>query len=354
MGYEPKSVKIGRRAVGPGRPVYIVAEIGINHNGDMKLAKKTIDAAAAAGADAVKFQNYFTEDFISGRKLKYTYRSRGKKITESQYDMFKRCELSSDDLAGLAAHCRKRGIDMHSTPTSQRGIDGLLKARVGVLKNGSDYLPNVDLIRAMGKTGLPTVLSTGMAEIDEIDEAVKAFRSTGNKDLILLHCTSSYPTPDEDVNVCRVKTLQDTFGCLAGFSDHSHGISAAVLSVVYGACWIEKHFTFSRNLPGPDHAFSMDPAELAQLVGTVRAAEKQIGLPVLGPTKAEARGRREYRLSCVAAEGLAAGTVLSPEHIAFRRPGTGVKPAQADLLCGRKLKKSVSKGHVFDARKDFE
>ena len=206
MNFVPPPIAIGDRLVGHGHPVFIAAEIGINHNGDMTLAREMIDAAAEAGADAAKFQNYRTEDFLD-RSLTYTYISRGEEVTRSQYDMFKRCELSRDDVLSLAEYCRKKNIDFHSTPTGIEGIRDLQDAGVRLLKNGSDYLSNVQLIRAMGKTGLPTVISTGMAELSDVEDAVGAFRETGNDKLILLHCTSSYPTPDADVNVSRVRTL---------------------------------------------------------------------------------------------------------------------------------------------------
>ena len=351
-------IQIRDRLVGPGHPAYIVAEIGINHNGDMALAKKAINAAAKAGADSVKFQNYLTEDFVSDRELTYSYETYKKgrlvRVTERQWDMFKRCELTRANLQELLAHCRRRGISMHSTPTSRKGIDDLLRIGVPALKNGSDYLPNLDLVRAMGVTGLPTVLSTGMATVTEIDEAVATFRATGNSNLIVLHCTSSYPTPDDEVNIRRVQTIRDTWGVLSGFSDHSEGISAAVLSVVYGACWIEKHFTLDKTLLGPDHRFSMDPAELKALVQAVRAAEKQIGTATLGPTPSETESRARFRLSCVAADDVRAGTILTKEHVAFRRPGTGLRPALAELLIGRKLKKALQKGQLINNLTDFE
>jgi N-acetylneuraminate synthase/N,N'-diacetyllegionaminate synthase len=201
---------------------------------------------------------------------------------------------------------------------------------------------------------MPTVIATGMGTIEDIDEAIKVFHETGNDKLIVLHCTSSYPAPDDEVNIQRVKTIRDRWAVLSGFSDHSSGISAAVLSTVYGACWIEKHYTLDKKLRGPDHRFSMDPTELQSLVQAVRAAEKQIGQPWLGPTESEKDARQSYRLSCVAENGIAAGTVISEKHIACRRPGTGLRPSLAGTLVGRKLKKAVRRGHLFDINNDFE
>lgn len=351
-GFAP-SIDIGEIRIGGGAPCIVIAEIGINHNGDMTLAREEIDAAADAGAHGVKFQNYSTEDFVSNRDLKFTYRSQGKTVTEPQYDMFKRCELSRDQLGELKAHCDARQVLFQSTPTSRRGVEDLVATDTPILKNGSDYLGNIDLVRAMGETGLPTVLSTGMATASEIDDAVRAFAQTGNRSLILLHCVSSYPTPADQVNLARIDTLASLFGCPVGFSDHTEGTVAASVAASLGACLIEKHFTLRRDLPGPDHWFSSTPDELSALVEAVQDSEKMIGTPVLGPTESEMEGRREFRLSCVASADIPADHRLGNEDIAFRRPGDGVPPAQGRLLVGRVLAKAVSRGHVFQPE-DFK
>jgi N,N'-diacetyllegionaminate synthase len=342
-----EAIRISGRSVGGGAPCYLVAEIGINHNGDVELAKAMIDAAKAAGADAVKFQSYRTEDFVRDRALTYTYTSRGREITEPQYDLFKRCELDSGRLAALKRHCNGVGIGFHSTPTSIDGVRDLVALGVGVLKNGSDYLTHLPLIEAMGATGLPTVLSTGMSTRAEIEAAVRAFRATGNRRLVLLHCTSSYPAPAADLHLRKVPALAAAFGCLVGFSDHSRGPLAAAAAVALGACWIEKHFTLSHDLAGPDQWFSAEPAEFAALAEAVRTVESGLGAAALGPTPAEEEMRRIARLSCVAARPLAAGTRLSRDDIAFRRPGTGFAPARASELIGRSLRRAVEANHVF-------
>jgi N-acetylneuraminate synthase/N,N'-diacetyllegionaminate synthase len=345
-------IRIGRRELGPGRPCFIAAEIGINHNGDLDLAHRAIEAAAAAGADAVKFQNYRTEDFLADHALTYTYLSQGREITESQFAMFKRCELGYPQLCELKAHCDHLGIAFFSTPTGLDGVRDLQRLGVVLLKNGSDYLTHLDLIRAMAATGLPTVLSTGMATAAEIDDAVVAFRGAGGKDVILLHCTSSYPTPAAEVNLRRIPVLAEAFACPSGFSDHTEGTAAVVGAVCLGACFVEKHFTLDRGLPGPDHRFSADPGEFAELVRAIRAVESSLGSPALGPTPSEAAGRAGFRLSCLAAAPLAAGIRLGPEHIRFQRPGTGLPPRLRDALLGRVLCRDVVAGHVF-AWEDF-
>lgn len=322
----------------------LVAEIGINHNGDMALAETMIRAAAAAGADAVKFQNYVTEDFLSDHALTYTYRSAGREVTESQFAMFKRCELADSDLARLKACCDACGVLFFSTPTNSAGVDALVRTGAAYLKNGSDYLGHLPLIRHMARSGLPTILSTGMATEAEIAEAVDAFRGAGGRELVLLACTSAYPTPPEHANLRRVPALAARFGCAAGFSDHTAGWEAAVAAVCLGACMIEKHFTTDRGLPGPDQWFSSDAAEFAELARRVRSAETLLGHADFGATAAETAARDTFRLSCVADADLPAGHVLTPADIAFRRPATGLPPAHADALAGRTLQRALRRG----------
>lgn len=340
-------IKVGDRMVGPGHPVLIVAEIGLNHNGDMTLALDSIDAAAEAGADAVKFQNYRTEDFLRDRSLTYTYVSGGREVIESQFDMFKRCELNAEALAALKGRCDQRGILFCSTPTGRQGIDDLVAVGAPMLKNGSDFLNNTAVVRAMGETGLPTVLSTGMATLAEIDQSVTAFRRTGNENLILLVCTSLYPTPPEEAHVARVATLGRAFGCLAGFSDHTEGHAAAVSATCFGSCFLEKHFTLDRNLPGPDHRFSLDPRGLAELVAAVREGERAIGVATIGATASEKAAREGHRLSCIAARDLAAGATVRPEDVSFSRPATGLPPSMVELFAGRILSRGVKAGELF-------
>lgn len=339
---------IGGRNVGAGHPALIVAEIGINHNGDMDLAKAMIQAASEAGADGVKFQNYRTEDFLSDECLTYEYISQGRNVVESQYAMFKRCELAGDQLLELRDYCKDANVIFFSTPTSEDGLADLVAAGAPLVKNGSDYLTHLPLIREMARSGLVTVLSTGMATEQEIEDAVAEFRGAGGRDLILLHCTSSYPTPDIDVNLRRIPKLSERFGVPAGFSDHTWGEAAALGAVALGACFVEKHFTIDKGLPGPDQRFSSDPSELRALVKGVRRLEAQLGNALIGPTPSETNSRIDYRLSCTVRIPLSAGHALSNGDIVFRRPGHGIPPKYHDDLLGRKLKRHLPAGHTLE------
>ena len=339
-----QAVSSGSRRIGPGEPCLIAAEAGINHNGDLALAHAIIDAAADAGADAVKFQGYRTEDFVADRSLTYEYVSQGRTVVESQYEMFKRCELAPEAWTELRDHCAERGVLFFSTPTSAETLDELLRLGVPLLKNGSDYLGHLPLIRAMARSGVPTVLSTGMATAQEVDAAVAAFHEAGGTELVLLHCTSSYPTSPDDVHLRGITALARRFDVPVGLSDHTEGTVAAVGAVALGACFLEKHFTPDRGLPGPDHRFSSDPAELTELVRAVRTVERQLGEERIGPADSELKARREYRLSCVAARDLPAGTILGEGDVAFRRPGSGLPPSKLEALVGGRLVEDVSAG----------
>lgn len=346
------SVRAGKRSIGAGEACFIAAEIGINHNGDMELARRMIVAAAEAGADAVKFQNYRTEDFVTDRTLLHRYTQAGREVVESQYEMFKRCELAPGALVRLAQIARDCGLEFFSTPTSVDGIAELIAAGATLVKNGSDFLTQLGLVRAMAASGLATVLSTGMATVAEIDDAVNAFRAGGGKELVLLHCTSSYPTPAPQVHLRKIRTLAQRYGCPIGLSDHSLGVHAALGAVSLGAAFVEKHFTIDRELPGPDQRMSCDVSELRELVRGVRELEAMLGSDELGPTPSEAAARANFRLSCVAGRELVAGSTLEPDSIVFRRPGTGLPPKALDWIVGRALARTIKSGAVLES-KDF-
>jgi N-acetylneuraminate synthase/N,N'-diacetyllegionaminate synthase len=258
--------------------------------------------------------------------------------------MFKRCELDLSSLIGLKRHCEERGVIFFSTPISEAGLADLLRVGVPMLKNGSDCLGHLPLLRAMARSGLPTIISTGMATEPEIRDAVQAFREAGGSDLILLHCTSAYPTPPQDVNLRKIAALREKFRCPVGLSDHTEGTVAALGAVALGACMVEKHFTIDKNMAGPDHRFSADHAEFRELVQSVRLLERQLGSAELGPAESERDGRLQYKLSCMAARDLPCGHRVAAEDIVFRRPGTGLPPRDAQRLVGKELKRGVSSG----------
>ncbi len=326
---------------------FIAAEIGINHNGDMELAKKMIKMAKKCGADAVKFQNYKTEDFILNKNIKYKYLSQGKLIEENQFEMFKRYELSFSQLRELKEFSDSIDIMFFSTPTSSSGIKELLKLDVKIIKNGSDFIQNLTLIKEMAKTGLTCVLSTGMSELSHISDAVSAFEAAGGEKLIILHCISQYPTPHKEVNIRKINTLKHTFGYPVGFSDHTQDCIAAVGAVALGACFIEKHFTLSHDLPGPDHIFSSTPEEFLELTSNIRKLEDSLGMPRIKLTEKEKENSKNYQLSCVVKKSISPGEKIKAKHIAFSRPGNGLPPKMHDFILGKTMIKEKIVGEIF-------
>ena len=323
---------------------YIIAEVGINHNGKFKLANKMIEEASKTGVDAVKFQNFRTEDFIFNKSLQYTYKSQGKEITESMWDLCKRSEMKREWLLKLKELCDKLGVVFMSTPTSESGVNDLVNIGIKVLKNGSDYLSHLPLLKHMGSTNLPVIISTGMAYESEIKEAVEAVQSSGNSPIFLLHCTSAYPTEASDVNLRRMVALKKAFNLPVGFSDHTIGSSAAVQSVTLGACVIEKHFTLDHNMAGPDHWFSLIPSELKKYVKDIREAEKRMGSEKIEPSKGEKINRNEYRLSLIAVNDISQGQALKREDFSIAKPGSGLPPKESEKIIGKKLAKDIKKG----------
>ena len=322
---------------------FIVAEIGLNHNGTFETAKQCVEAAAEAGCDGVKFQNFVTEDFIQDETELFTYLSQGKEITEPIYAMFKRNEFKREWLQPLKAFCDKIGLEFISTPTSKEGVEDLSSIGCSFVKNGSDCLTHLPLISEMGKSKMTVILSTGMAEKKDIDAAIQAAGNARSEKLILLHCTSSYPTGIKDANLRKIIKLRNVYHLPVGFSDHTQGWLAAVQAVSLGAVLIEKHFTLDHNLPGPDHWFSSTPKEMAKLVSEVRKAEIRLGSDCLKPSESELENRDAFRIGVVADRDLAKGHFLTKEDVAFRRPCHGILPKDLDQYLGLKLRNPLAK-----------
>jgi len=322
---------------------FIIAEVGLNHNGDYQLAKESVISAVKAGADAVKFQNFLTEDFLSDKSILHTYKDGGKEITEPLFDICKRSEFKTEWLPDLIKLCDELGVVFLSTPTSESGVDDLIECGVKYIKNGSDYLSHIPLLKYMASTDATIIISTGMAYQEEIDDAVNAILSIQSK-LIILHCTSSYPTSPENVNLKKIQTLQDRYQVPIGFSDHTEGWESAVQAVTLGARVVEKHFTLDKNLPGPDHWFSSDYQEFKDLVNQIRLAESRMGNKALMPAKSEIKVRDQWRLGLVWNRDIKAKDVVLEHDIAIRKPATGLQPKELYSVIGRIVVKDCKKG----------
>jgi len=331
----PAPVRIRERLVGPGAPCFVIAEAGVNHNGDIATALALIDAAAAAAADAVKFQTFRTEHLVTRDAKKAAYQVRNTGQAGSQFDMLARLELSFEAHRTLMEHCRRRGILFLSSPFDEDSIGALESLDLAALKLPSGELTNLGFLRRAARSRRPLILSTGMADMIEVADAVGAIRSEHADELVLLHCVSSYPAVAEDANLTAMTTLREAFGVPVGFSDHTLGAVVPLAAVALGASVIEKHLTLDCNLPGPDHRASLEPAAFRDMVLQIRAVEAALGSGRKVPAASETAVASAARKSVVAVCDIAAGASLEPHMLAVRRPGTGLRPSQLDGLIGR-------------------
>jgi len=315
----------------------IIAEAGVNHNGDITLARELIDAAAEADADMVKFQTFNADRLVTASAKKADYQSKAMGGAESQHAMLRRLELTREMHEELIAHCRKRGIAFFSTGFDLESIDLLVELGLTSFKIPSGELVNLPYLRHVGRHGKQVILSTGMAVLGEIEAAIDALEQAGTpRDLItVLHCTTEYPTPMSDVNLRAMVSMRDAFGVAVGYSDHTPGIEVAIAAVALGATVIEKHFTMSRDLPGPDHKASLEPHELKAMVQGIRNIEIALGDGVKRLTASEARNKPISRKSIVAARSIRAGELFTEDDLAVKRPGTGLSPMRWDDVVGR-------------------
>jgi N,N'-diacetyllegionaminate synthase len=325
------------------KKAYIIAEIGLNHNGELQMAKDMITAAAKAGADAVKFQNWKAEDFIVDRSETVTYTSQRKEVTESFFDLCKRNEMKSGWIPILKDYCLDLRTDFISTPTTNEGVDDLINEGIKVIKNGSDYLGHIPLLKYMGQKAEVVIISTGMAFEDEIKRAIQAVQE-GGAEVIVLHCTSMYPTPPEDVNLNRMISIARKFNVYTGFSDHTPNEIAAIQAISHGAMLVEKHFTLDHDLVGPDHWFSSTPDEFRVLVKGIRQAETQLGRGDIAPAIGEVQNAKNFKLSSIASNDLKPGDILTKKDITFKKPGTGIPPAFIENYYGKEIVVEVKAG----------
>lgn len=343
----PASFEIAGKPVGGGAPCYVIAEAGANHNRDIGIARELIDVAAEAGADAVKFQVYSGKALYSTKTPRFTYLEG---ITDKEtHEILEDAALPRDWIPGLAAYCAERGVTFFATPFDAQAVDELTAVGVPAMKIASFELVDLGLIRAAAGAGVPLILSAGMATYGEIEEALDAAAEGGATDVALLRCASLYPSPPEIMNLRAMETMRRAFGVAVGLSDHTTGIAIPTAAAALGMDILEKHYTLSRDMPGPDHPFAVEPDELRAMITAVRDVESALGSGRLeGPSSQEAE--EMYRLgrrSIVAAKDIPAGTVLTHEHLTVKRPGFGIKPKYLDIIIGRTLKVAVEQDDIL-------
>ena len=340
----PRLTSIFQEATVAAPSTFVIAEAGVNHNGDLARALEMIDAAADCQADAVKFQTFRADRLASMQAEKAHYQQETTGEEGNQHAMLKQLELSEDDHQVLIKRCQERGILFLSTPFDEASADLLLRLGVEGYKLGSGDITNLPLIQHLARTGLPLILSTGMSTMQEVDEAVSATREAGCHQLALLHCVTSYPAPAGESNLRVIPALSRRFGVPAGFSDHSLGTHVAVAAVALGARIIEKHFTLDRALPGPDHRASSTPDELKLMVRQIRETESALGDGEKQVTPAERVNLAAGRRSLFWAASLPAGTLPEKSHFICLRPGTGLAPRHLTDLVGRRLSRATVEG----------
>jgi N,N'-diacetyllegionaminate synthase len=317
--------------------VLIIAEAGVNHNGDLDMAKRLIEAAAAAGADMVKFQTFSADRLATRDARKANYQTGTTDAAESQHSMLKRLELSDEMHVALMKHCREHGIAFFSAGFDTQSVDYLNALGIEDIKIPSGELTNLPYLRHVGSLNRRVFLSTGMAGIGEIEAAVEALESAGTprSHIIALHCNTEYPTPMEDVNLLAMRNIGKVLGVAVGYSDHTPGIEVPIAAAALGARVIEKHFTLDRSLPGPDHLASLEPQELAAMVRAIRNIEAALGDGIKRPSPSELKNRPIARKSLVAAVPIQAGERFSPANLSVKRPGHGISPMRWDEIVGR-------------------
>jgi len=315
----------------------IIAEAGVNHNGDLTMAKQLIDVAVEAGADFVKFQTFSAERLVTSYAEKAKYQSQDNDILESQFEMLKRLEMSEEMHKVLNEYCQQKGIKFFSTGFDNESIDFLIDLGVETIKIPSGEITNFPYLQHIGGLGKSVIMSTGMANMGEIEGALDVLEKAGTprKSITILHCNTEYPTPMKDVNLLAMNSIRNAFGVNVGYSDHTPGIEVAISAVALGAKVIEKHFTLNRNLPGPDHLASLEPDELKAMITAIRNVELALGDGIKRPSESEIKNISVARRSLVAARTIQEGEIFTSENVIPKRPGTGISPMRWDEVIGR-------------------
>lgn len=342
-----KAIQIADKVVGEGSPCFIIAEAGVNHNGDINLAKRLIDVAVEAGADAVKFQTFHAENVVTSTADKAEYQKSTTSADETQYEMIKKLELPDECFKDLSDYAKKCGIIFLSTPFDEESVDLLDQIGVPAYKIPSGEITNCPLLKKIAKKIKPVILSTGMSTLGEVEEAFNYLKKNGVRNIILLHCTTSYPAPPHSVNLRAMKALQCAFSVPVGYSDHTEGITIPIAAVALGASVIEKHFTLDRTLPGPDHLASLEPDELKAMVKAIRDVELAAGDGVKKPDRKEEEIKKIARKSIVAKFDIPVGSFLTKDVLAIKRPGNGIESRYLESLFQKRVKVPIKKDEVI-------
>lgn len=330
--------------------IFIIAEAGVNHNGSIELAARLIDVAVDAGADAVKFQTFKAENIISKHAPKANYQKETTDKNESQLEMVRKLELGEAEHKTLIEHCKEKGIMFMSAPFDLESIDLLLELGLEIMKIPSGEITNLPYLRKIGGLGKRIIMSTGMADLKEIEDALNILLQSGTDrtNITILHCNTEYPTPFEDVNLSAMLTIKDALNVNVGYSDHTLGIEAAIAAAALGADVIEKHFTLDKTMHGPDHKASLEPGELKAMVQAIRNIERSLGDGIKKPSSSEIKNIAVVRKSIVAKKCINKGEVFTTDNITSKRPGTGVNPMEWDNVIGKAAKGDFAEDEMIE------
>lgn len=344
-----KKIKLGNRWIGEGKPCFIIAEAGSNHDGKLEQAKQLINIAVEAGADAVKFQTFSAEKLYSRKTptMKYLKKEKLIKRDESVWDLIKKIEMPREWHKPLADYCKEKGIIFLSTPFDLKAVDELEEVGMVAYKIASFEIVHLPLLEYAAKKGKPMIISTGMADLSDIQDALDTIYGAGNHQVILLHCGINYPLVFEDVNLRAMITIRKAFQIPVGYSDHTLGITVPLAAVALGASVIEKHFTLNRRLVGPDHPFALEPEELRAMIEGIREAEVSMGSPIKKHTKSEEEMYRLGRRSIIAATSIPKGAVIERKMLEIKRPGYGILPKFINIVIGRKTKVDIKEDDII-------
>jgi N-acetylneuraminate synthase len=343
-----KDIFINNKIISKKSPTFVIAEAGVNHNGDMRIAKQLIDLAVDANADAVKFQTFKAEHLILKDVQKAPYQQNTTDITETQFDMLKKLEVTREQNLELKNYCTKKGIIFLTTPFDEESLDELDEISLSAYKIASTDTTNLSFLKKIAKKGKPIFLSTGMSYLSEVSLALETIYEY-NKDVILLQCTANYPIQDNEANLLVLNTYKDNFDILLGYSDHTEGVGAAPFAIPMGAKVIEKHFTINKSAIGPDHAASLSPTELYDLVNKIRKVDQYMGSSIKKPSPSELDTRKSLQKCIVANEDIKIGSIFTERNtIAKRTGGIGISPIDAKKLIGVKSTKNYKKNQIIE------
>jgi N,N'-diacetyllegionaminate synthase len=333
--------KIGNKVIGDGHPAFIIAEAGVNHNGDINLAKELVDKAVFAGVDAVKFQTFKTEKLVTGYAEMAEYQKENIGSSDSQFNMLKKLELSYENFIELKEYCKHKEIMFLSTPFDFESADFLESIGMKAFKISSADLTNIPLLKHIAKFNKPIILSSGMATLSEIEEALSAIYSLGNKEVAVLHCTSNYPAKLQSVNLNVMNTIKNAFKVVSGYSDHTKGITVPIAATAMGGNIIEKHFTLDKTMEGPDHKASLSPVELKDMVMAIRDVEMALGTGIKMYNPSEVDTMKAARKSIVVSRDIKAGEIIDLTDLDYKRPGTGLSPKFYVDILGKKINRDI-------------